>query len=259
MLAVNFERINQLKNENFASQKFQQENFKMTEGGTLTMSRNKVLTPRDTNRGLASMANKVAALRDYNQPIKQQAAARGNTSPTTRPRPVYRSEFVIKLQTMREQKRGLRVGGPRRYEFLNEDKIEWMPSVDPIIPEKLPRYERYTATNISNTNISDRSNIGGVNIHAGSNTIGSINQSNHRTGFIKSSGLDTSNTRRTTVLFNNYVDIYEVDDYDRKIEKTWTRLSQLEKLSIRCELNDFKTREMKVHRDSRQNTRLHRI
>ena len=145
------------------------------------------------------MANKIAGLRDYNQPIKSQSA-RGNAQ-TARARPVYRSEFVIKLQTMREQKRGLRVGGPRRYEFLNEDKIEWMPSVDPIIPEKLPRYERYTATNISNTNISDRSNIGGANIHAGTNTIGSNGLSNggstpnHRTGFIKSSGLDTSNTR----------------------------------------------------------------
>jgi len=236
----------------------------MTEGGTLAMiARNKVLTPRDTNRGLASMANKIAGLRDYNQPIKSQGAR--VSAQTARARPVYRSEFVIKLQTMREQKRGLRVGGPRRYEFLNEDKIEWMPSVDPIIPEKLPRYERFTVTNNSNTNISDRSNIGGANIHAGTNTIGSHGLSNggsspnHRTGFIKSSGSDTSNTRRTTVLFNNYVDIYEVDDYDRKIEKTWTRLSQLEKLSIRCELNDFKTREMKVHRDSRQNTRLHRI
>lgn len=246
----------------------------MTEGGTLTMTaRNTVLTPRDTNRGLASMTNKIAGLRDYNQPIKTQQTMRGNPqSGSARARPVYRSEFVIKLQTMREQKRGLRVGGPRRYEFLNEDKIEWMPSVDPIIPEKLPRYERYTANTVSNT---DRSNIGGANIHAGTNTIGSNglsshgsstfgqnhgqNHPNHRTGFIKSSGLDTSNTRRTTVLFNNYVDIYEVDDYDRKIEKTWTRLSQLEKLSIRCELNDFKTREMKVHRDSRQNTRLHRI
>ena len=141
------------------------------------------------------MANKIAGLRDYNQPIKSQSGTRGN-APTARARPVYRSEFVIKLQTMREQKRGLRVGGPRRYEFLNEDKIEWMPSVDPIIPEKLPRYERYTATNIS-----DRSNVGGANIHTGTNTIGSNGLSNggstpnHRTGFIKSSGLDTSNTR----------------------------------------------------------------
>jgi len=39
--------------------------------------------------------------------------------------------------------------------------------------------------------------------------------------------------QRTTVLFNNYVDIYEVDDYDRKIEKTWTRLSQLEKVIVK--------------------------
>ena len=140
------------------------------------------------------MTNKIAALRDYTQPIKSTGVAVRSTA--NRARPVYRSEFVIKLQTMREQKRGLRVGGPRRYEYLNEDKIEWMPSVDPIIPEKLPRYERYTATNISNT---DRSNIGGgANIHAGTNTIGSnglSNTPNHRTGFIKSSGLDTSNTR----------------------------------------------------------------
>lgn len=162
-----------------------------------------------------------------NQILTARDQNRGTTKQTVRTRPVYRSEFVIKLQTLREQKRGLSKLGSRRYEFLNENKIEWMPSVDPIIPEKQPRY-----------------------------TVGQTAQT-PRTGFIKS--FDSSNTKRTTVLFNNYVDIYEVADYDRKIEKTWTRLSQLEKLSIRCELNDFKTQEMKVHRDSRHNTRLHRI
>ena len=43
MQAVNFERINQLKNENFEPKKFQQENFKMTEGGTLAMQARYVL------------------------------------------------------------------------------------------------------------------------------------------------------------------------------------------------------------------------
>lgn len=155
-----------------------------------------------------------------------------------RDRPVYRSEFVIKLQSLREQKRAKleKLGKEtkhgnarsrsttRRYgDFLKEDKIEWMPSinieVEPI--KKIPRIQNKTIINNTEININ--------------------------------------NTKRTTVLFNSCVDIFEVEDYDRKIEKTWTRLSQLEKLSIRCELNDFKTREMRVHRDSRQNTRLHRI
>ena len=48
----------------------------------------------------------------------------------------------------------------------------------------------------------------------------------------------TVSVQRTTVLFNNYVDIYEIDDYDRKIEKTWTRLSQLEKVTF---INDIST------------------
>lgn len=153
-----------------------------------------------------------------------------------RPRPVYRSEFVIKLQTMREQKRALaktKSHKPRsRYDYLShEDRIEWMPSIEPIIPEKLPRY----------TNSGPHSPV------------------RSRTGTINNTETNIMNTRRTHVMFDSCINIYEVDDYDRTIEKTWTRLSQLEKLSIRCELNDFKTREMKVHKDSRHNTRLHRI
>lgn len=144
-----------------------------------------------------------------------------------RNRPVYRSEFVIKLQTMREQKRGK--AALRRYDYLSqEDKIEWMPSIEPIIPEKLPRYTNNTTAQV-------------------------------RHGIINNIETNIMNTRRTQVMFDSRINIYEVDDYDRKTEKTWTRLSQLEKLSIRCELNDFKTREMKVHRESRHNTRLHRI
>lgn len=65
--------------------------------------------------------------------------------------------------------------------------------------------------------------------------------------------------QRPAVIFNEFVDIYEIDDYDRKVDKSWTRLTQIEKLKIRCELNDFKTSEMIIHRDSRQHTRLHRI
>ena len=94
--------------------------------------------------------------------------------PRIRPRPVYRSEFVIKLQTMREQKRALaktKSHVPRsRYNYLShEDRIEWMPSIEPIIPEKLPRYTsghspvrvrtttgtiNNTETNIMNTRVS---------------------------------------------------------------------------------------------------------
>ena len=38
--------------------------------------------------------------------------------------------------------------------------------------------------------------------------------------------------QRTQVMFDSTINIYEVDDYDRKIEKTWTRLTQLEKVLI---------------------------
>ena len=31
-------------------------------------------------------------------------------------------------------------------------------------------------------------------------------------------------------MFDSTINIYQVDDYDRKIEKTWTRLTQLEKV-----------------------------
>ncbi|CAG5076926.1 Oidioi.mRNA.OKI2018_I69.PAR.g8589.t1.cds [Oikopleura dioica] len=66
-------------------------------------------------------------------------------------------------------------------------------------------------------------------------------------------------SKRCAVIFNDFVDVREVDDYDRKVDKSWTRLTQYQKLRIRCELNDFKTTEMNVHRESRQFTRMHRI
>ena len=31
-------------------------------------------------------------------------------------------------------------------------------------------------------------------------------------------------------MFDSCINIYEIDDYDRTIEKTWTRLTQLEKV-----------------------------
>ena len=68
---------------------------------------------------------------------------------------------------MREQKRALNKTSrlPRRYDYLSqEDRIEWMPSIEPIIPEKLPRYTQHspvrqgtinnTETNILNTRVS---------------------------------------------------------------------------------------------------------
>ncbi|XP_029212511.1 phosphatase and actin regulator 2-like [Acropora millepora] len=58
--------------------------------------------------------------------------------------------------------------------------------------------------------------------------------------------------------FNDYVECCDVHDYDRRADKPWTRLTPEDKAAIRKELNEFKSREMEVHEDSRQYTRFHR-
>lgn len=58
--------------------------------------------------------------------------------------------------------------------------------------------------------------------------------------------------------FNTSLEVLEADDYDRRSEKTWAKLTPSEKASIREELNLYKSNEMKVHEDSRQYTRYHR-
>ena len=44
-------------------------------------------------------------------------------------------------------------------------------------------------------------------------------------------------------------------DLDRSCDKPWTRLTAADKAAIRAELNEFKTKEMQVHDESRQYTR----
>ncbi|VUZ53985.1 unnamed protein product, partial [Hymenolepis diminuta] len=58
--------------------------------------------------------------------------------------------------------------------------------------------------------------------------------------------------------FSTSLEVIEADEYDRRSEKTWIKLTPSDKASIREELNLYKSNEMKVHEDSRQYTRFHR-
>lgn len=60
------------------------------------------------------------------------------------------------------------------------------------------------------------------------------------------------------IKFCDYVEVTEVDDYDRRADKPWTKLSLRDKAAIRHELNEFKSSEMCVHEDSRRFTRFHK-
>ncbi|XP_071503579.1 uncharacterized protein [Diadema antillarum] len=64
--------------------------------------------------------------------------------------------------------------------------------------------------------------------------------------------------KRNIINFNEYVEVIEAVDYDRRADKPWTRLTPQDKASIRKELNDFKSTEMNVHEDSKRFTRFHR-
>jgi len=64
--------------------------------------------------------------------------------------------------------------------------------------------------------------------------------------------------RKIYVIFNEYVDIYDVDQYDRRADKPWTKLTPTDKQSIRQELNEFKRFEMPVHEQSQKYTRFHK-
>jgi hypothetical protein len=63
--------------------------------------------------------------------------------------------------------------------------------------------------------------------------------------------------RARIIKFNEYVEVTEVDEYDRKGDKPWTKLTPDQKAQIRRELNDFKA-EMDVHESARSHTRFHR-
>ncbi|KAM8858939.1 phosphatase and actin regulator 2 isoform 5-T6 [Spinachia spinachia] len=60
---------------------------------------------------------------------------------------------------------------------------------------------------------------------------------------------------RRILCFNEYVEVTDAKDYDRRADKPWTRLTPSDKAAIRKELNEFKSREMEVHEDSKQFTR----
>lgn len=63
---------------------------------------------------------------------------------------------------------------------------------------------------------------------------------------------------RKIIRFNDFVEVTQANDYDRRADKPWTRLTPKDKACIRKELNEFKSSEMEVHEDSRHMTRFHR-
>lgn len=63
---------------------------------------------------------------------------------------------------------------------------------------------------------------------------------------------------RRILRFNEYVEVTDASSYDRRADKPWTRLTPADKAAIRKELNEFKSREMEVHEDSKHFTRFHR-
>ncbi|XP_037700293.1 phosphatase and actin regulator 2 isoform X4 [Choloepus didactylus] len=63
---------------------------------------------------------------------------------------------------------------------------------------------------------------------------------------------------RRILRFNEYVEVTDSPEYDRRADKPWVRLTPADKAAIRKELNEFKSTEMEVHEESRQFTRFHR-
>uniref|UniRef100_S4R7S0 Phosphatase and actin regulator n=1 Tax=Petromyzon marinus TaxID=7757 RepID=S4R7S0_PETMA len=64
--------------------------------------------------------------------------------------------------------------------------------------------------------------------------------------------------KRILIRFNDYVEVSDAQDYDRRADKPWTRLTAADKAAIRKELNEYKSREMEVHEHSKHLTRFHR-
>ncbi|XP_018610274.1 phosphatase and actin regulator 4B isoform X3 [Scleropages formosus] len=63
---------------------------------------------------------------------------------------------------------------------------------------------------------------------------------------------------RKILRFHEYVEVTSAQDYDRRADKPWTKLTPADKAAIRKELNEFKSSEMEVHEESRIYTRFHR-
>uniref|UniRef100_A0A8C6JH87 Phosphatase and actin regulator n=1 Tax=Melopsittacus undulatus TaxID=13146 RepID=A0A8C6JH87_MELUD len=61
--------------------------------------------------------------------------------------------------------------------------------------------------------------------------------------------------RKILIRFSDYVEVADAQDYDRRADKPWTRLTAADKAAIRKELNEFKSSEMEVHELSRHLTR----
>uniref|UniRef100_A0A8C7WTE6 Phosphatase and actin regulator 4 n=1 Tax=Oryzias sinensis TaxID=183150 RepID=A0A8C7WTE6_9TELE len=60
---------------------------------------------------------------------------------------------------------------------------------------------------------------------------------------------------RKILRFHEYVEVTDAQDYDRRADKPWTKLTPADKAAIRKELNDYKSTEMEVHEESRIYTR----
>ena len=60
------------------------------------------------------------------------------------------------------------------------------------------------------------------------------------------------------IRFFDYIETTEVEDYDRRADKPWTRLTPKDKAAIRNELNLYKSTEMEVHEDSKHLIRFHK-
>ncbi|XP_063063888.1 phosphatase and actin regulator 3a [Engraulis encrasicolus] len=70
--------------------------------------------------------------------------------------------------------------------------------------------------------------------------------------------VDELRERKILIRFSDYVEVAKAQDYDRRADKPWTRLSASDKAAIRKELNEFKSTEMEVHASSKHLTRFHR-
>ena len=51
------------------------------------------------------------------------------------------------------------------------------------------------------------------------------------------------------------MEVEKAQDYDRRADKPWMRLSAADKAAIRKELNEYKSNEMEVHASSKHLTR----
>lgn len=61
------------------------------------------------------------------------------------------------------------------------------------------------------------------------------------------------------IRFSHFIEVCQAPDYDRRADKPWTQLTPRDKAKIRKELNQYKRREMEVHRGSKHLTRFHSI